>query len=961
MEIQVNSVTDLPFAGEYFSGSPRSESGYVVNWEKHIDINGVPQIVYQRFASDGSLISSPVIVNLDNQTNVSHAIQLANGFVAVAWEFQPPGGYKRTELRIYDESDTLIYSGVASQVSVDDYLSVRLLDLGDSRFAVYSQVNDDFPHSGPSKLCLRIFDYTGTALSNEVYIPGVLSHFRNEPTVLPSGDISITYYDDSIKSLVTSCISSDTLAVKWTTVVHNFDAAPTVNIEQSCEGDEIIVSYSEGTTTYVAKVAYDGTLLDTFEVLSTQVEVVQVTCTIPGYCLVVYSVNSETYAKLVDLTSGSDASTEVYIGAGTIAHDAIIQVTADGQFSVFLTSATPQNSTLSAVTLVEFSIEPPNEAPVGEVLITGSAVVGQKVYVDISEVSDGDGLGSFVSFAWYLDGEYLSEGRTETTNLLNNDYPLFASDVGKTLTVQYSFYDARGKLETVTSNGVIIQPLSSINGTSGNDTLNGSALDDSITGLAGNDLLVSIGGFDTLSGGKGNDIYIVDGNDLVLELAAEGTDEVRSSGNFVMGANIERLVLTGFSDIDGEGNSDNNSINGNGGSNLISGSSGNDTLLGYAGNDTLDGGSGNDSLIGGSGSDLLIGGAGNDTYVVDSGDTITEIANAGTDTVQSFASFTLGANIENLTLVGTNSIYGYGNTLNNVITGNGAANILYGGTGSDTLIGGAGNDTYVTSGSDVITENANGGVDTIESSATYTLGGNVENLTLIGTTSLDGTGNTLNNVMTGNSGNNVLSGGTGADTLVGGAGNDTYVTDGSDTITEAANAGTDTVQSSVAHTLATNVENLTLTGTSAIAGTGNSLNNMIVGNSAANTIYGATGVDTLTGGAGNDTFVFKSVAETTILATTADIITDFVQGQDKINLADVDAFARTSANDTFVWKGTAAFASTTQGEVRYDRFDDTGTANDYTMVWVDNDNDTAVEMSIRLTGLYNLAASDFIL
>ena len=239
-------------------------------------------------------------------------------------------------------------------------------------------------------------------------------------------------------------------------------------------------------------------------------------------------------------------------------------------------------------------------------------------------------------------------------------------------------------------------------------------------------------------------------------------------------------------------------------------------------------------------------------------------------------------------------------------------------------------------------------------------------------------GNGHDNIL-GRSGDDYIDGGTGRDTLIGGAGNDIYVTDGGDTITEASNAGTDTVQSSATATLGLNVENLMLTGTSAINGTGNTLNNTLTGNSAANilngdagadrlnggagadTLNGGIGKDVLSGAAGNDTFVFRTVAESAITATTADVITDFVKGKDKINLSAIDAFASSSANDTFVWKGTAAFNSTTKGEVRYEKFDKSGTANDYTMVWIDNDRDKDVEMAIRLTGLHNLTESDFIL
>jgi Ca2+-binding RTX toxin-like protein len=169
--------------------------------------------------------------------------------------------------------------------------------------------------------------------------------------------------------------------------------------------------------------------------------------------------------------------------------------------------------------------------------------------------------------------------------------------------------------------------------------------------------------------------------------------------------------------------------------------------------------------------------------VVDNtGDTVSEIANEGTDGVQSSVTYVLSANVENLTLTGSTAINGTGNSLNNVLTGNSAVNTLTGGAGDDTLnggaggdkmYGGAGNDTYVIDNSkDVITENANEGTDTALSSITHTLGSNVENLTLTGTAKINATGNALNNVLTGNSAINTLTGNAGADTLDGGAGND---------------------------------------------------------------------------------------------------------------------------------------------------------------------------------------------
>src|SRR5207247_4422555 len=146
----------------------------------------------------------------------------------------------------------------------------------------------------------------------------------------------------------------------------------------------------------------------------------------------------------------------------------------------------------------------------------------------------------------------------------------------------------------------------------------------------------------------------------------------------------------------------------------------------------------------------MIGGTGDDTYTVDSaGDVVTENASEGTDTVLSSIDYTLGANLENLTLTGT-AANATGNSLANVITGNAHDNVLDGGAGADTMIGGTGDDTYfVDSAGDVVTELASEGTDTVVSSVDYTLGANLENLTLTGS-ALSGTGNAQDNVITGN-------------------------------------------------------------------------------------------------------------------------------------------------------------------------------------------------------------------
>jgi Ca2+-binding RTX toxin-like protein len=288
---------------------------------------------------------------------------------------------------------------------------------------------------------------------------------------------------------------------------------------------------------------------------------------------------------------------------------------------------------------------------------------------------------------------------------------------------------------------------------------------------------------------------------------------------------------------------------------------------------------------------------------------VAELANEGLDTVRSSVSYTLSANVENLVLTGVNSIDGTGNELNNSMTGNGSDNRLDGGAGVDTLTGGAGNDTYlVDNANDAVVENADEGTDTVYAGITYTLTANLENLVLAGGASINATGNALDNVLIGNRGANVLTGGAGddtldgrigADTLIGGAGDDLYVVDNvGDVVTETAGQGTDTVEANISYSVASlaNVENVTLTGNTAISATGNAADNRLIGNSAANVLDSDGGSDFLDGGLGADVMIGGSGDDTYVVDNAGDSITENAGGGNDSVISSISYSLASQAN-----------------------------------------------------------------
>ena len=571
-----------------------------------------------------------------------------------------------------------------------------------------------------------------------------------------------------------------------------------------------------------------------------------------------------------------------------------------------------------------FSGTPPNGAASGAFSIICTDSVGQSVTTTLSYAvlnavlgtanvdslvgtSGRDALFGYAgndSLNGGIGADQMSGGLGDDTYSVDDvgDIVVEALGEGSDLVHSAVSYSLSQEVERLTLTGT---SANSATGNAGSNILTGNSASNTLTGLDGNDTLDGKAGTDTLLGGVGDDLYIVDVvGDIVQEALSAGIDAVQSSVTYTLSANVENLTMTGSSAINGTGNAESN------------------TLIGNSGVNTLTGLGGNDSLDGKGGADILKGGAGDDTYIVDNtGDVVTEIASEGTDTVNASVTYTLSANVERLTLTGSGAINGTGNGDANILIGNTGNNNLFGlvgndildglagndtldgGTGNDTLRGGQGDDTYVLdSATDIVVELSGEGNDLVNASATYTLSSEVERLTLTGTTAINGTGNAVANTLTGNSGvntltglggNDVLNGGAGADILKGGTGDDSYVVDNTgDVVTELAGEGNDLVSSSVTYTLASEVEALTLTGSSAINATGNAAANTLTGNSGnnvltglagADVLEGKVGTDTLTGGTGNDTYVMARTfgADTVIEndATAANLdIARFVTG-----------------------------------------------------------------------------------
>lgn len=586
-----------------------------------------------------------------------------------------------------------------------------------------------------------------------------------------------------------------------------------------------------------------------------------------------------------------------------------------------------------------------NEVPTGEIIDGGAGY--DKLVVGNSNMHPGATISNMeeLDLASGVQSVFLTSAQLADFDVITH---LDGSTAAFSITAQNAgTYSLAGK--TIT--GIL-----TLNGSSDADTLIGSSGDDILSGKGGADIIQAGDGNDTIligvgeaapgesiDGGAGFDRLVV--SDPNADLSAVTITNVEE---IVLGSGVNALTLSSaqLADVEHITQADGAAFTINAASAgvyslagmtitgiaTLSGSSGADILIGSSGDDILNGNAGNDVLHGGAGADTLNGGDGFDT--VSYADATAGVSiNLGTESSiwTGDAHGDTFSSIEQFNLTGFDDLF-IGDANANVVDGGSGDDRLIGGDGNDVLSGGSGNDAlWGGAGADTL-DGGNGfdyaeygdataavSIDLTADSSTWT--GDAHGDTFISIEAFDLT--SFNDVFQGGDGDDKVLGRAGDDQLFGGGGNDTL--DG---------------------------------------GLGNDV------------LSGGFGADVLIGEQGADIFKYTSVAESSGAVVNGvmqvDDISDFTQGQDKIDLSAIDANGTLAGDQAFTFLETPP-----PSDVVVDHpagSDDPAPITDWTgLVWsevdsnghttifVSTDADADPEMQIYLPQAIQLHASDFIL
>ncbi|MBX7457184.1 sulfatase-like hydrolase/transferase [Qipengyuania sp. 1NDH17] len=442
----------------------------------------------------------------------------------------------------------------------------------------------------------------------------------------------------------------------------------------------------------------------------------------------------------------------------------------------------------------------------------------------------------------------------------------------------------------------------------GGGVIYGGDGDDRIESKAGDDYIDPGRGNDTIIAGKGHDT--VDYSQSATGIFMRWSKVTSTDYGVDTLQSVEHVIGTAFADtIYGTNRAD--IFNGNGGADLLYGEAGADTLEGGDGDDTLDGGDGIDTASYASATSGIM-------VSLALADMAQDTMGAGLDTLLSIENLSGSAFADTLTGdEGINTLSGgeegdtlYGEGGSDVLEGEAGIDTLYGGAGWDKMSGGEGDDTlWGGNGGDLMKGNA--GADTFhgEAGTDRIYGGNDVDTAWGGADADDIYGQAGDDVLHGDEGDDVLKGSNGRDTLDGGADNDTL--------------------------------------------DGGAQKDVLIGGAGDDILIGNWGLDTLTGGTGADSFVFET-GHSGRWTGNADVISDFSQEDgDIIDLSAIDAIAG-GDDDAFAFIGDADFSGTA-GELRF------YVEGEATFVAGDVNGDGVADFQIRLEGVHDLTAGDFVM